>query len=196
MTYLERANSLLEEWVQSESLHKHCYAVSASMRHFARLNGADEDLWGAVGILHDLDYERYPNLEHSPTEGHPFVAIAYLREQGWNEEICRAILSHADYSGVLPKSPMEKTLVAVDELSSFVIAVALVRSSKSIFDVDLAAVKKKLKDKAFARAVNREDIARGAEALDMSLDDLIQQVIMALRESAVQLGVQGLPPAS
>jgi putative nucleotidyltransferase with HDIG domain len=196
MTYLERANSLLEEWVQSESLHKHCYAVSASMRHFARLNGADEDLWGAVGILHDLDYERYPNLEHSPTEGHPFVAIAYLREQGWNEEICRAILSHADYSGVLPKSSMEKTLVAVDELSSFVIAVALVRSSKSIFDVDLAAVKKKLKDKAFARAVNREDIARGAEALDMSLDDLIQQVIMALRESAVQLGVQGLPPAS
>ena len=196
MTYLERAYSLLEEWVQSESLRKHCYAVSASMRHFARLNGADEDLWGAVGILHDLDYERYPNLEHSPTEGHPFVAIAYLREHGWNEEICRAILSHADYSGVLPKSPMEKTLVAVDELSSFVIAVALVRSSKSIFDVDLAAVKKKLKDKAFARAVNREDIARGAEALDMSLDDLIQQVIMALRESADQLGVRGLPPAS
>ncbi len=196
MSYLERAYSLLEEWVQSESLRKHCYAVSASMRHFARLNGADEDLWGAVGILHDLDYERYPNLEHSPTEGHPFVAIAYLREHGWNEEICRAILSHADYSGVLPKSSMEKTLVAVDELSSFVIAVALVRSSKSIFDVDLAAVKKKLKDKAFARAVNREDIARGAEALDMSLDDLIQQVIMALRESADQLGVQGLPPAS
>jgi len=196
MTYLERANSLLEEWVQSESLRKHCYAVAASMRHFARLNGADEDLWGAVGILHDLDYERYPNLEHSPTEGHPFVAIAYLREHGWNEEICRAILSHADYSGVLPKSSMEKTLVAVDELSSFVIAVALVRSSKSIFDVDLAAVKKKLKDKAFARAVNRKDIARGAEALDMSLDDLIQQVIMALRESADQLGVQGLPPAS
>ena len=196
MTYMERAYSLLEEWVQSESLRKHCYAVSASMRHFARLNGADEDLWGAVGILHDLDYERYPNLEHSPTEGHPFVAIAYLREHGWNEEICRAILSHADYSGVLPKSPMEKTLVAVDELSSFVIAVALVRSSKSIFDVDLAAVKKKLKDKAFARAVNREDIARGAEALDMSLDDLIQQVIMALRESADQLGVQGLSPAS
>jgi putative nucleotidyltransferase with HDIG domain len=196
MTYLERAYSLLEEWVQSESLRKHCYAVSASMRHFARLNGADEDLWGAVGILHDLDYERYPNLEHSPTEGHPFVAIAYLREHGWNEEICRAILSHADYSGVLPKSAMEKTLVAVDELSSFVIAVALVRSSKSIFDVDLAAVKKKLKDKAFARAVNREDIARGAEALDMSLDDLIQQVIIALRESADQLGVQGLPPSS
>jgi putative nucleotidyltransferase with HDIG domain len=196
MTYLERAYCLLEEWVQSESLRKHCYAVSASMRHFARLNGADEDLWGAVGILHDLDYERYPNLEHSPTEGHPFVAIAYLREHGWNEEICRAILSHADYSGVLPKSAMEKTLVAVDELSSFVIAVALVRSSKSIFDVDLAAVKKKLKDKAFARAVNREDIARGAEALDMSLDDLIQHVILALRESADQLGVQGLPPAS
>src|SRR2546421_6880739 len=113
MTLMQQAHALLEEWIQSESLRKHCYAVSASMRHFARLHGADDDLWGAVGLLHDLDYERYPNLEHSPTEGHPFFAIAYLREHGWSEELCRAILSHADYSGVTPESAMEKTLYAV-----------------------------------------------------------------------------------
>jgi putative nucleotidyltransferase with HDIG domain len=190
---MQDAQSLLEEWVQAESLRKHCYAVSASMRHFARLGGADEDLWGAVGILHDLDYERHPNLEHSPTEGHPFVAVAYLREHGWSDVVCRAILAHAvEYSGVSPESEMEKTLIAIDELSSFVIAVALVRSSKSIFDVDLAAVKKKLKDKAFARAVSREDIVHGAERLGMPLDDLIQHVITAVRDNAQQLGVQGV----
>jgi putative nucleotidyltransferase with HDIG domain len=192
MTYTERAHALLEEWVQSESLRKHSYAVAASMRHFAGLNGADEDLWGAVGLLHDLDYERHPNLEHSPTEGHPFVAIAYLRQQGWSEEICRAILAHADYSGVLPENALEKTIVAVDELSSFVIAVALVRASKSIFDVDVAAVKKKMKDKAFARAVDRAEIAHGAELLGLSLDDLIGHVITAVRGSADQLGVRGV----
>ena len=188
---MERAQTLLEEWVQSESLRKHCYAVSSSMRHFARLNGADADLWGAVGLLHDLDYERFPNLEHSPTEGHPFVAVAYLREHGWSEQICRAILSHADYSGVPRQTALEHTLYAVDELSSFVIAVALVRPSKSLLDVDVAGVKKKMKDKAFARAVNREDIVGGAEELGMPLDDLIQHVITALRASAKQLGLQG-----
>ena len=192
MSYTEQAHALLEEWVQSESLRKHCYAVAASMRYFARLNGADEDLWGAVGLLHDLDYERHPNLEHSPTEGHPFVAVAYLRAQGWSEEICRAILAHADYSGVRPENALEKTIVAIDELSSFVIAVALVRASKSIFDVDVAAVKKKMKDKAFARAVDRAEIAHGAELLGLSLDDLIGHVIAALRGSADQLGVRGV----
>ena len=190
-TYTERALDLLHEWVQSESLRKHCYAVSASMRHFAWLNGADADLWGAVGLLHDLDYERYPNLEHSATEGHPFVAVAHLREQGWSEELCRAILSHADYSGVSRESPLEKTLYAVDELSGFVMACALVRPSKSLQDVDVAGVKKKMKDKAFARAVHREDIVGGAEELNMPLDDLIQQVILALRGDAARLGLLG-----
>jgi predicted hydrolase (HD superfamily) len=115
----------------------------------------------------------------------------YLREHGWSEEICRAILAHADYSGVQPENALEKTILAVDELSSFVVAVALVRASKSIFDVDVAAVKKKLKDKAFARAVNRADIAHGAELVEMSLDDLIGHVLTALRGSAEQLGIQG-----
>src|SRR3954471_14770770 len=207
----ERALSILHDWVQSEVLRKHCYAVAASMRHFAQLNNADADVWGAVGLLHDMDFEQYPQM---PPPGdlpaaaaaailagaagepllqmHPFVGVAYLQQHGWSNEICRAILSHADYSGVRPETALERTLVAVDELSSFVIAVALVRPSKSIFDVELAAVKKKMKDKAFARAVNREDITRGAEGLDIPIDDLIQQVIVALRAAAPQLGLAGV----
>src|SRR5438132_3832678 len=163
----EQALTILREWVKSESLRKHCYAVADSMKHFAQLRAEDADLWEAVGLLHDMDYEKHPNLERSSTEGHPFVGVAWLRQNGWSEEICRAILSHADYSGTAPETSMEKTLRAVDELSSFVVAVALVRPTKSIYDVDLAAVKKKMKDKAFARAVNREDIIRGAEELGM-----------------------------
>lgn len=192
MSQMERAEALLHEWVASESLRKHCYAVSASMRYFAALQGADADLWGAAGLLHDLDYERHPNLEHSPTEGHPFVAVAHLRATGWDEAVCRAILSHAvEYSGVEPISPMEKTLYAVDELSGFVMAVALVRPSKSVHEVDVASVRKKLKDKAFARAVNRDDVVRGAEALGLPLDELVQQVIAALRADAARLGLAG-----
>src|SRR5438477_7124207 len=142
MTQLsDRALTILHEWVQSESLRKHCYAVAAAMRYFAQRSGADADLWEAVGLLHDMDYERHPNVEQSATEGHPFVAVAWLRTQGWSEEVCRAILSHADYAGVAPETPLEKTLRAVDELSGFVVAVALVRPTKSIHDVDLAAVK-------------------------------------------------------
>src|SRR5881398_4264138 len=166
-TLTSSALHILHDWVQSESLRKHCYAVADSMKHFAQLRGEDTDLWEAVGLLHDMDYERYPNLERSPTEGHPFVGVAWLRKHGWSEEVCRAILSHADYANVGRETPLEKTLYAVDELSSFIIAVALVRPSKSIHDVDAAAVKKKMKDKAFARDVNREDIIRGAAQLEM-----------------------------
>jgi putative nucleotidyltransferase with HDIG domain len=186
-----RAQAILHDWVQSESLRKHCYAVADSMKHFAQLRGEDADLWEAVGLLHDMDYERHPNLERSTTEGHPFVGVAWLRENGWSEEVCRAILSHADYAGVLPETPLEKTLYAVDELSSFVVAVALVRPTKSIHDVDVRAVKKKMKDKAFARAVNRDDIIRGAENLGMPLDDVIAQVIAALKGDAERLGLVG-----
>jgi len=166
-THADRALIILHEWVQSESLRKHCYAVADSMRHFAQLRGADADLWEAVGLLHDMDYERHPNQEHSPTEGHPFVGVAWLRENGWSEEVCRAVLSHANYANMSRETALEKTLYAVDELSGFVIAVARVRPSKSIHEVDTAAVKKKMKDKAFARAVNRDDIMRGAEELGM-----------------------------
>ena len=186
-----RAQAILHDWVQSESLRKHCYAVADSMKHFAQLRGEDADLWEAVGLLHDMDYERHPNLEHSTTEGHPFVGVAWLRDNGWSEEVCRAILSHADYSGVSRETPLEKTLYAVDELSSFVVAVALVRPTKSIHDVDVRAVKKKMKDKAFARAVNRGDITRGSEELGMPLDEVIAQVIAALKGDAARLGLVG-----
>jgi putative nucleotidyltransferase with HDIG domain len=190
----ERALAILHEWVQSESLRRHCYAVADSMKHFAKNNGADADLWEAVGLLHDMDYERHPNQEQSPTDGHPFVGVAWLREQGWREEVCRAILSHADYAGVSRETPLERTLYAVDELSGFVMAVARVRPSKSIQEVDVASVKKKMKDKAFARAVNRDDIARGAEGLGMPVEEVIAGVIAALQGDADRLGLAGQQP--
>ena len=187
----ERALGILHEWVQSESLRRHCYAVADSMKHFAKHSGADADLWEAVGLLHDMDYERHPNQEQSPAEGHPFVGAAWLREHGWSEGVGRAILSHADYAGVTRESPIEKTLYAVDELSGFVMAVARVRPSKSIHEVDVASVKKKMKDKAFARAVNREDITRGAAELGMPLEEVIAGVITALQSDAERLGLAG-----
>jgi putative nucleotidyltransferase with HDIG domain len=187
-----RAQAILHHWVQSDSLRKHCYAVADSMKQFAQSLGQDADLWEAVGLLHDMDYEGHPNLERSATEGHPFVGVAWLRENGWSEGVCRAILSHADYSGVSRETPLEKTLYAVDELSSFVVAVALVRPTKSIHDVDVRAVKKKMKDKAFARAVSREDITRGSEDLGMPLEDVIGQVIAALKGDAERLGLVGV----
>lgn len=191
-TLANRALTLLHEWVQSESLRRHCYAVADSMRHFAQVQGAEADLWEAVGLLHDMDYERHPNQEQSPTEGHPFVGVAALREQGWSEEVCRAILSHADYSGVARETPLERTLYAVDELSGFVMAVARVRPSKSVHEVDVASVKKKMKDKAFARAVNRDDIVRGAAELGMALEDVIDGVIVALKADAERLLLAGV----
>jgi putative nucleotidyltransferase with HDIG domain len=172
-----RALDILRDWVKSESLRKHCYAVADSMKHFAQLRGENADLWEAVGLLHDMDYERHPNLEQSPTGGHPFVGVAWLRDNGWSEEVCRAILSHADYATVSRETALEKTLV---------------RPTKSIHDVDVRAVKKKMKDKAFARAVNREDIVRGAEELGMPLDDVIAEVIAALKSDAERLGLAGI----
>ena len=188
---VEQALGILHEWVQSESLRRHCYAVADSMKHFAQHSGADADLWEAVGLLHDMDYERHPNQKQSPTEGHPFVGVAWLRQQGWSEAVCRAILSHADYAGVTRETPIEKTLYAVDELSGFVMAVARVRPSKSIHEVDVASVKKKMKDKGFARAVNREDITRGAAELGMPPEDVIAGVITALQGDAERLGLAG-----
>ncbi len=187
-TLTDRALTILHDWVQSDSLRRHCYAVAASMKYFAVRNSADADLWEAVGLLHDMDYERHPT---AGPDGHPFVGVAWLREQGWSEEICRAILSHADYSGVARETPLERMLYAVDELSGFAMAVARVRPSKSIGEVDVAAVKKKMKDKAFARAVNREDITGGAAELEMPLEELIDGVITALKADADRLGLAG-----
>src|SRR5438034_3528100 len=192
MTLSSRALTILHEWVQSESLRKHCYAVADSMKHFAQLLGEDVDLWEAVGLLHDMDYERHPNQDQSPTEGHPFVGVAWLRENGWSDEVCRAILSHANYANVSREMPLERTLYAVDELSGFVIAVARVRPNKSIHEVDATAVKKKMKDKAFARAVSREDIVHGAAELGIPLDDVITNVIIALEADAERLGLEGI----
>lgn len=189
-TIEQEARSILYEWVQSDSLRKHCEAVSASMRHFARKQDADEAEWAAVGLIHDADYEQHPNPNLDDT-GHPFVLVRWLQEHGWPDTYTRAILSHADYSGVERITPMEKTLYAVDELSGFITAVALVRPSKSIHDVDVRSVKKKMKDKAFAAKVNRQDIIRGAEELGIPLDDLIAEVITALQGEAERLGLAG-----
>ena len=192
-TRAEDALAILHEWVQADSLRRHCYAVADSMKHFALKANADPDLWEAVGLLHDMDYERHPNQEQSPAEGHPFVGVAWLRERGWSEEVCRAILSHADYAGVARETPLEKTLYAVDELSGFVMAVARVRPSKSVHEVDVASVKKKMKDKAFARAVSREDIVRGAAELGRPVEEMIAGVIAALQSDAERLGLAGEP---
>ncbi len=191
-TIEQDARVILYEWVQSDSLRKHCEAVSASMRHFAHKLGENEEEWGAIGLIHDADYEAHPNPNLDET-GHPFVIVAWLRDRGWPEYITRAILSHADYSGVERITPMEKTLYAVDELSGFATAVALVRPSKSIHDVDVRAVRKKMKDKAFAAKVNRQDIIRGAEELGSPLDDVIAEVLAALQGSAQRLGLEGTP---
>ncbi|MBA3650926.1 MAG: HDIG domain-containing protein [Chthoniobacterales bacterium] len=188
---VDRARAILHEWVESESLRRHCQAVADSLRHFAPAQGGDPDLWEAVGLLHDMDYERHPNPEQTPTGGHPFVGVAWLREEGWSEEVCRAILSHADYAGVERVTPLERTLYAVDELSGFVMAVARVRPSKSVHEVDVAAVKKKMKDKAFARAVNRDDIVRGAAELGRPLEEVIAGVITVLQADADRLGLAG-----
>ncbi|MDR5682539.1 MAG: HDIG domain-containing protein [Armatimonadota bacterium] len=182
----EAAYRLMCEWTQNPNLRKHMLAVEAAMRAYARRFGADEEAWGIVGLLHDFDYERHP----SPEAGHPFVGVAELRRRGVPEEWCRAILSHADYSGVARESLMEKALFACDELTGFIVAVALVRG-RSLANTDVESVKKKMRDKAFARAVNRDDIVRGAADLGVPLDDHIALVIRAMATVAGQLGLEG-----
>lgn len=186
----EEALALMHEYTQSEALRKHMYAVEAAMRAYARKFDEDEEIWGIVGLLHDFDYERFPNPDHSPTEGHPTYGVQLLRSRGFPEELCRAILAHASYTGVPRDSLLAKTLFAVDELCGFLIACALVRPSRSLADLEVPSVKKKLKDKAFARGVNREEVYQGAAELGLPLDQHIQFVIEALRpvESSLGLG--------
>jgi predicted hydrolase (HD superfamily) len=177
---------LLTEYTTSDSLLKHAMAVEAAVRGYARRFGEDEDAWGIVGLLHDFDYERWPSLAD-----HPFRGCEILRDQGYPEWVTRAILSHADYSGVSRDSPLEKTLWACDEMAGFVTAAALVRPSKSILDLEAASVVKRMKDKAFARAVRREDLRAGADLVGLALDQHITNVIGFMREQADALGLRG-----
>lgn len=176
----ENALEILKEYVKSESLIRHCTAVASSMKHFAKKFGEDEEKWYVTGLLHDFDYEKYPDK-------HPMIGEGILRERGVSEEILRAIQSHANYTGVSRDSMMEKTLFAVDELSGFVVAVAQVRPDK-FNGMEIKSVKKKLKDKGFAAAVSRDDIANGAVGMGVELDQLIQGVIEALTENKAALG--------
>jgi putative nucleotidyltransferase with HDIG domain len=177
---------LLCEFTLTEPLRKHGLAVETVMRYFARKHGADEELWGITGMLHDFDYERWPTVE-----GHPYEGNKILTERGWPEEIRTAIMGHADYTGVARETLMAKTLFAADELTGFVTAVALVRPNKSIFEVEVPSVRKKMKDKAFARQVNRDDIVNGADQLGVSLEEMIGEVIEALKLNADALGLRG-----
>jgi putative nucleotidyltransferase with HDIG domain len=182
----EQAWALVTEWTASESLRKHMLAVEAAVRGYAREFGEDEDGWGVVALLHDFDYERYPDQEN-----HPFRGIEVLKERGYPEWVTRAILSHAEYSGVPRESRLEHTLYACDEMSGFITAAALVRPSKSLLDQEASSVVKRMKDKAFARAVNREDLRRGAEELGLALDVHIGNVIRFMRVQADALGLRG-----
>ena len=182
---------LLCEFTENENLRKHALAVEACVRFYARKSGHNEDLWSITSLLHDFDYERWPNQEHSPTEGHPSAGSAILRERGYPEEMIRAILSHADYTGVARQSALEHTLFACDELAGFLTACSYVRPSKSILDLEVSSVKKRMKDKAFARGVSREDVVKGAEELGIPLDEHIANCIAAMRQVADSLGLAG-----
>ena len=182
----EQAWSLLTEFTQSESLRKHAMAVEACMRAYARKYGEDEEKWAVTGLLHDFDYEQHPSLEE-----HPFAGEKILAERGYPEDIRRAILSHAQYSGVPRESRMEKTLFACDELAGFITAVAMVKPSKSLAEVDAKSVRKKMKDKAFARAVNRSDITDGATEMGVDLDEHIAFCVDAMKAVARELGLAG-----
>jgi putative nucleotidyltransferase with HDIG domain len=182
----DRAWALVTEYTSGESLRKHALAVEAAVRGYARLFDEDEDAWGTVALLHDFDYERWP----SP-EDHPFKGVAILKELGYPEWVTRAILSHADYSGVSRDSRLEKTLYACDEMAGFITAASLVRPGRSILDLEPASVVKRMKDKAFARAVNRDDLRAGAALLELPLDQHVGNVIAFMREQADALGLRG-----
>ena len=182
----DRAWALVTEHVQSESLRKHLLGVEAAVRGYARAAGEDEEAWGFVALVHDFDYEKYPDREN-----HPYRGVEILKSLGYPEWVTRAILSHADYTGVARESALEKTLFACDELSGFVTAAALVRPSKSIMDLEASSVIKRMKDKAFARAVPREDLRKGAEELGLPLDVHITNVIGFMRAQADDLGLRG-----
>ena len=183
--------ALMHEYTASDSLRKHMLAVEGAMRAYARKFGEDEDRWGTTGLIHDFDYERFPNNEHSPTEEHPSEGVRILRAKDYPEDILEAILGHAQYCNTPRESKMAKTLFAVDELTGLITATALVRPSKSVHEVDARSVRKKMKDKAFARGVNRDDVINGASQLGVDLDEHISFVIAAMQARAADLGLAG-----
>ncbi len=191
----EAALSLVYEWTQSESLRKHMLSVETAMRAYARRLGEDEEAWGVAGLIHDFDYERFPNDAQAADAEHPAEGVRHLRALGWPEEICDAVMGHAHYTGVARETLMAKALFAVDELTGLITASALVKPSKAVRDVDVAGVRKKMKDKAFARGVNRDDIIQGADALGVPLDEHIGIVLLAMQDNAEALGLVGAPAA-
>jgi putative nucleotidyltransferase with HDIG domain len=186
----DSAWTLLCEYTQNENLRKHALAVEACVRAYARKAGADEELWGITALLHDFDYERWPNQEHSPAEGHPSSGAKILRERGYSEEMLHAILAHADYTGTGRETPLDRTLFACDEMAGFLTACSLVKPGKTIFEVEADSVKRKMKDKAFARGVSREDLVKGAQELGLPLEEHIATCIAALRSVAPSLGLE------
>src|SRR3954468_14615462 len=187
----EQTLALMHEYTASDSLRKHMLAVEGAMRAYARKFGEDEERWGTAGLIHDFDYERYPNNAHSPTEEHPSEGVRILRSRGYPEDILEAILGHAHYTNTPRVSRMAKTLFAVDELTGLITATALVRPTKSVHEGDARSVRKKMKDKAFARGVNRDDVVNGAADLGVDLDEHISFVIGAMQARSADLGLSG-----
>jgi putative nucleotidyltransferase with HDIG domain len=187
----EQTLALMHEYTASDSLRKHMLSVEAAMRAYAQKFGEDVERWGTTGLIHDFDYERYPNNEHSATEEHPSEGVRILRSKGYPEDILQAILGHATYCGVPRETMMAKTLFAVDELTGLITATALVRPTKNVHEVEAKSVRKKMKDKAFARGVNRDDVLLGVQEMGVDLDSHIAFVIAAMQSVASDIGLDG-----
>jgi putative nucleotidyltransferase with HDIG domain len=185
----EQALALVHEWTRSESLRKHMLAVEAAMRAYARRLGEDEARWGLTGLVHDFDYERFPNAERAPDREHPAEGVRHLRALGYPDDVCEAILGHGEYTGVARTTPMARALFAVDELTGLITAAALIKPSRRVADVDVATVRKRMKDKAFARGVSRDDVVRGAAELGVPFDEHVGVVLVAMQDEAEALGL-------
>jgi putative nucleotidyltransferase with HDIG domain len=185
----EQALALVHEWTRSESLRKHMLAVEAAMRAYARRLGEDEARWGLTGLVHDFDYERFPNAERAPDREHPAEGVRHLRALGYPDDVCEAVLGHGEYTGVPRTTPMARALFAVDELTGLITAAALIKPSRRVADVDVATVRKRMKDKAFARGVSRDDVVRGAAELGVPFDEHVGVVLVAMQDEAEALGL-------
>jgi putative nucleotidyltransferase with HDIG domain len=185
----EQALALVHEWTRSESLRKHMLAVEAAMRAYARRLGEDEARWGLTGLVHDFDYERFPNAERAPDREHPAEGVRHLRALGYPDDVCEAILGHGEYTGVPRTTPLARALFAVDELTGLITAAALIKPSRRVADVDVATVRKRMKDKAFARGVSRDDVVRGAAELGVPFDEHVGVVLVAMQDEAEALGL-------